>query len=483
MATGVPYPLAIYDPAAQSSSSSAAFGIVFPTGGDQAAEIAAALVANAGGELEFASGTYSVAGTGTIFTISTNFTRIKCRAGVVFSFTPTGTSTLFKASAGANIIYGFEFTGQPLITSPDTTFTKTALELSDTSGARVDIAVGPEGSWHSAGNTCIGILWKGRDLGHIESTRGIAADRPFVATDNPNSYIDMDLCKFGVSTKLLLIGNGNPNFEIGDLYLSNNEIDLSCNKGTDGLEFNGASNPTASTNNKVTVRFEQGTDPNGYCVNWAPAFSRNTELIQCTAGTPNRGYRIRNSNHVEFRHCEHNTTGVAADFTTCDMVDFTNCFLQAASTFVNTGMKRLWSNGQFASGPTPGAPFERWISEANANAMGAPLSLLDEFRHTFIGSLAGANASPVSVPGLNGNAVRGKFSITFGGAGDGAAEFLFTTTAMYPVGGAANLPANIVTTTPGANNVGVVFNSQGNIQIFNNYATAVNLTISVQYFF
>lgn len=452
---------------------------------DTAAITAAlAYISDDGPLLFFPNGTYLISGSGTIFTCSAKNTRIVCDSGVVFKLVPTAAATVFKATNGANVLYGFSLTGNPRFHSDNTTYKKTMVELRDTSGAVVELC-SIEGGWTDSGHTSIGILIEGRDFGTIDSLAGISADRPIVVSDNPNSYIDLDSWVFGSKRRLLTIANSNPNFEIGDCYSLNSDWYLSCNKGTDGLVFNGSSNPTTSTSNTLRVHFEQGTSATGWAVDWRAASSRNLKLLMCDTGTPNKGFKIRNATHLTVEQCEYNlTSNVALDFTTCDQVELRNNFWQATSTFVTTGLTRKYALSQFASAPAPGAPFELWVSDSNTAVTGAQMSLLQEFRATSVGvTIPASNAATISVPGLSGNAVRGKFLLIFSGAADGAAEFAFSTTALYPIGGAANLPSNLVVGVPSANHVGVVFNSQGSITVYNDYGSALTAWISATYFF
>ena len=443
--------------------------------------ITTCLAAAAGGELRFPTGTYLVAGSGSIFTASAKGTHIVGPGdySATIKLAPTAAATVITASAGAAILYGFSIDGISF-TSADTTFTKTAVSLIDTSGARVHIAVGPIGAWHDAGLTSIGVHIFGRDLGHVSSSGGIAADRPVLISRNPNSFLDLDLWVLGGDDHLLTLANGHPNIELEDIYASNNSFrNLSMNMGTEGLVATGTLNANVSTDNSVdTARCEQMSSATGYCISWALSSSRNLSLRTITAGTPGRGIRVR-SNGVTIENSSYSFTGIGLDIAGCDAVLLNRNFFQGDSTAVTTGMRQIMTIGQQASVPAAAAMFEYWISTSNVNAMAFPMSSLSEYPNTLIGTLVGSNGASVTVPGLSGNATYGSITLAFNGAAHGGGTYIFSPSGISLVGGESNTVAGI----PGANHVGLNFNSAGNITLFNDYVASINYRISVKFFF
>lgn len=455
---------------------------------DTAAILAAiAAVPATGGRIVIPAGTYKVAGAGALFTIATKGTHV-VGAGeyaTMFNLVPSAAATVFTFSAGAAILYGCSIEGCSF-TSADTLFTKTAISLIDTSGCRVErCTVGPIGSWtKTSDKSSIGLHAFGRDLGTVVLC-SFAADRPIVVSPNPNSFIDLDLWEFsGVICYPAATRDG---IEIEDCYVSNTRfVRISCDGGVNGISATGTLSQTSTDNTIDDLRFEQGVSATGYAVKWALGSSAGFRLLSSAAGTPGRGFLLHAVNGLLMERPAYNFTGIAFDIVGCDDVDIIGAQWQGGSSSVTTGMRRTKTEGQQASIPAAGAPTEHWISAANSNSVAFPMSLLDEFRAgdpTGGVPLLANNAQAISVPGLSGNATFGMFYVSFSGPADGFALFGFTDTGLYPIGGAANLPANIVVGIPGANHYGVQFNAAGNISIRNDYATDAVIRRKVVFFF
>lgn len=489
MTVGSPILRGVVDPFDEAGASVSDTTIFLkPSGGDDTSAIIAAMasIPSTGARLVLGSGLWNVGGIGALFALSIKGTHV-VGAGefaTMFNVIPAGDVDVFTMSAGASILYGCSIEGISF-TSADTSFLKRAIVMKDTSGCRVErCTVGPIGSWNkTSAKTSVCLQIYGRDLGTVRDNSW-AGDRPIVISANPNSFIDLDLWEF--SNNIVYPASGGNGIEIEDCYLSNSRfVRTSCNGGANGIKASGTLSQTSTNIEVDDLRHEQGTSATGRAIDWSLATTRNISFRHVTAGTPGRGIRVQNATHVTIANLEYDFTGIAADISTCDLVFMQNNFAQASSSIVTTGMVNVITLGQQASIPAM-RPFEYWISAANGNAMNAPVSILDEFRATaFTGGVTvlANDAATILVPGLGGNTVFGRLTLVFSGAGDGAADFNFSATALYPIGGAANLPANIVIGLPAANHVGVVFNSAGSIGIHNDYAANITARISVQYFF
>jgi Pectate lyase superfamily protein len=109
-------------------------------------------------------------------------------------FEPTANGSAFKFSAGATVLYYGSVKGLS-ICSADTTYTKTGIELADTSGVVIqDVIIGCGGGHQWAGgsavapdtqNGSIGVRYRGREITNTSRVT-IVADRPIVISKNPN---------------------------------------------------------------------------------------------------------------------------------------------------------------------------------------------------------------------------------------------------------------------------------------------------------
>ena len=223
----------------------------------------------ANSSLYFPTGIYKVTST---ITVSQNRVHL-LGAGVYATqilFAPSSNSTCFKFSAGASVLYQGSVRNMAFYSS-DTTYTKTAIELIDTSTYLVeDIVVGgsltANGSNFWGGNGSIGLRVRGRETGCI-SRINIYADRPILISPNPNNSISIDHFDF---MDTYLGANGNPCVEIeSGVNLTHSKF-IGYNAwvlGTYGLYWNDTTTTMCSYGLILSgVRTEQGTSANAWMV-------------------------------------------------------------------------------------------------------------------------------------------------------------------------------------------------------------------------
>lgn len=438
-----------------------------------------------GGEISVPAGTYLIDDTILISQSHVSFVG-EGRNTSIIKFAPTvsggkiafdirdpGSSELFQ-----NDLKGISFT------STNTTYVKTAIRLVNTGQTVIEeCTIGPIGSWTDGTKGSIGLQLKGREE-HFIHMCDIAADKPIVISDNPTSTIDLDHAHF---QDLNLTADSNPNVTMDTGVNATNMLwdgFQAWNKGTQGFFCNDTT--TAQFSEMASfknIRWEQSQTTTGYIINWTTAFGFRGVIIEnCKTGTAlaNHGFKLNGpfTAITFFNNNFDSTVKIGYDITGTDAVFFYNNFWNGGSTNVTTGLSQLYTIGAMAAAPASGPCIEFWASDSNANTVANPFSILTERRVTKTGTLVGSNGASVTVPGLSGVSTRGRISLTFNSGGDGGADYVFTPTALYKVGGSANAIVGV----PSANQVGLVFNSVGNITLFNDYAGNINYSLSVQYF-
>lgn len=261
-------------------------------------------------------------------------------------FAPTASGTCLKLSASASVIYEGSVRGMSFYSS-DSTYTKTAIEVSDTSGYLIDdiviggsVAVGGSSFWSGANS--VGINLKGRELGKI-SRIYCYADRPIVISPNPNATISLDHFHF---TDCILAANANPNIEVlTGCNLTQITFDgyQAWVLGTHGFYWNDTTSSAASSGlSFYNVRAEQGTSATANMF----YLSHNTGLYQvsfkaCYGGLERKGYYLRKCETIHLDTCYHiGSSNEAFNVdATVKRVKIENCFWQTGSTSSVAGQR------------------------------------------------------------------------------------------------------------------------------------------------
>lgn len=323
------------------------FGAIGDGTTDDTAAIQAAInAAPASSTLYFPKGTYKVTSTVTVAQ-----GRLHLRGAGAGStqivFTPTADGVCIKFSAGAAILAQGSFVGFSFYSS-DATYTKTALEISDTTGFLVeDIivagAVAANGtSYWSGGAGSIGLRVLGREIGSVRRIY-IAADRPLVISKNPNSSIDLDHFHF-VDTHLL--ANARPCVEV-DTGLTLTQVTFSGYQswvlGTHGFYWADTTSAAASAGLSFeNVRTEQGTTATAYAFYIAHNYGlQMVKFKGCYGGLERRGFYLRKCDDVIIENNYHvGSSNVAFDVdATVRRISIAGCFWQTGSTASVVGQR------------------------------------------------------------------------------------------------------------------------------------------------
>jgi hypothetical protein len=227
-------------------------------------------------------------------------------------FEPTANGSALKFSMGAVVLYYGSVKGLS-ICSVDTTYTKTGIELADTSGIVIqDVAIGCSASHSWAGgsavapdtqNGSIGVRYSGREVTDTSRVT-ITADRPIVISKNPNvsngtEAADHDHFWDIYLNSLYAGANSGPLIWVDDgVVLSNTTFDgyEAWVGGTYGFYYVTTANAAASYALSIkNARWEQISGTSGYQVYISP----NATLYQLTlenmyGGITANGYYLRN---------------------------------------------------------------------------------------------------------------------------------------------------------------------------------------------
>jgi hypothetical protein len=225
-------------------------------------------------------------------------------------FAPTANDTCMHLQLGsANVLFQGSVRGLCFY-SDDSTWTKTAIEIVDTSSYLLDdivvggsILIGSTVFW--SGSNSIGIRYRGREA--CKSSRlFIAADRPIVISENPNSSIDIDHFHFA---DLYLLANGNPSVEIDTgVNLTSTTFDgyQAWVLGTDGLRWIDTTSSGGGNSQNLTlrgVRTEQGSSATA----WSVRIEHNQTLQgltidQCQFDATREGVKLRKVKYASLKN-------------------------------------------------------------------------------------------------------------------------------------------------------------------------------------
>jgi len=278
-------------------------------------------------------------------------------------FAPTANGTCLELSKGVSVIYQGSVKGMAFY-STDSTFSKVAIDLIDSSGYVLeDIVIGGSvvvgGSTFWAGASSIGIRTKGREFGSVRNIYAYA-DKPLVIADNPNSTIDIDHFHF---ENLYLGANRNPNVTIDTgVNLTHVTFD-GANPwvlGTHSFYWNDTTSTGTSYGLTIkNLRTEQGTSATSFSIYISHNYNLlNLNLENCQLDSARKGIYLRKVRQVTHDSVNYGSTSlVAYDAVTTDtnaQLTFRNSAFSPGSTATLTGYQQVWAVAQPASGsPIP----------------------------------------------------------------------------------------------------------------------------------
>jgi hypothetical protein len=309
------------------------------------------------------------------------------------SFAPTAAGSAIKVDNGA---VTYQFTLRDLaITSADSTYTKSAIEIVDAStytiervtiGGSTLLDVDAQG-WGGANS--VGLHLKGRELGTINDV-DIAANRPIVIADNPRAAIDSDHHRL---TKLYLIGDtANPLITIATGVNVTNLVieDFAMVKGTDGVRWN----DTTSTQISQNVFIGRGRSE-GLAGGWAVNINHNFGLYNLTVADMStgldNGWRLWGVHNASLRALFFEGTGSGIDVAG-DGIDFASVKLNdsSAGITINSSTKVSGSITQGGNITTFAPQAGAWTPSDNSGASIGFNS--NEGRYTKVGPMVYATA-------------------------------------------------------------------------------------------
>jgi hypothetical protein len=270
-------------------------------------------------------------------------------------FAPTANGICLSIDGGGSVLYQGSISDLAIY-SDDSTYTKVALDIEDTSGWRISnlvvggsIAVSGTSYWSGSGS--IGIRCKGREFNQFQNLY-ITADRPIVFAKNPNFSIDVDHFNF---FNTYLTANGYPCVTI-DTGLNVTQLVFDgANpwvKGTYGLYWSDTTSVDVSNGLTLrNVRTEQGTDAAAYVAYIAHNTTlQNMTLDHCYGGSDRKGIYLRNCDNVALvNHYHVGATEALNVNSSVRRVSGVSCFWLAGSTLAGTlsamGQRLAWATG------------------------------------------------------------------------------------------------------------------------------------------
>jgi hypothetical protein len=297
-------------------------------------------------------------------------------------YAPTANGSCLVLSAGASVLFQGSVQGLAFY-STDSTYTKNAIEMVDTSGYFIDdIVIGgsvvavPGSTFWSGGTGSRGIWSRGREACR-QSRLYIYADKPLQISVNPNNSISCDHFHF---EDTYLAAANNPCMTIdSNVNVTNLTVD-GYNPwviGTDGLYW--VDTATSGVSQSVVlknIRWEQGQNAASWCVR----IEHNTNLQgliieNCQGGTERNGYKLRK---VIGATITNNINPGGAGRTVLDVdatvfgLTLTECVWQVNGTASMTGQQLVWGTPKAATGhPLP--PTARYQSTTTGTNVGRQL--------------------------------------------------------------------------------------------------------------
>lgn len=244
--------------------------------------------------------------------------------------------------------------------SSDSTFTKIALDIVDTTGWNVeDIVIGGSvavsGTSYWSGATSIGIRTRGRECCGLKNLY-IAADLPINIADNPSSTIDIDHFNFH---NCILFANAQPCIKV-DSGVNLTQVSftgyLSMNRGTDGFRW--VDTATSEVSNGLSfenLRAEQGTDAAAYLIRIEHNYElQGLRVNGAYGGLDRKGVYLRKCSNVLFEGGHHVGATEALNIdATVKGYEHRQRFFQTGSTKVVTGQRIVSASPFVIAGALP----------------------------------------------------------------------------------------------------------------------------------
>lgn len=326
-----------------------------------------------------------------------------------------GAGTLFTLQRAGGLVSEQDSLRGISCYSPDTTHKKIAIPVRDCSEFSLeDFAVSPIGGWTGAGS--IGLQTQGRDLSRF-TRLSLAADIPISIEPNcnaPNTSEDCD--HFHFSDTYLMPSGTNPSVLIASGVVPTNLTFDGYNAwvlGGHGLYWNDSKSVASAQNIRISgMRHEQGTLSSGYAIYLSPhASAQFVRLENIACGVTGGGLYLRRMTTVTLANVNYAGAGVAIDCdSTCDNIDWDNCFWQSRSRVIMTGLTKAFSPVRASSGTYPEAQTATWTKSSNGTPWGTTFGV---FHGAGQGSLA--NGASVALP-LTGDQHTGAGIVTASGA-------------------------------------------------------------------
>ncbi|VVE74041.1 hypothetical protein PCA31118_04667 [Pandoraea captiosa] len=279
---------------------------------------------------------------------------------IIYSPTSAGVALAFNNGSAGGVYQG-RISGIGFSSDPSNTVAKTAISLvncADFEVSRIGIA---GGNWPG---DSIGIRSYGRQtlsLHHCE----IACARPLVFSKNATwptlntDHYDVFRCEISSTSAT----RAAIEFEDGVAFSTTTLRNLAITGGKDGILWNDTTSTAASFGLGIhTVRFEQGMDPAGYCINLASTAQtlQTLTIRDVTLDTVRNGIRLRRAQRVLMENVSFNMGAgkVALDMTfeAGSRLTLINCYSQTGATFTLTNAKCIRREMNAA-----GALNEEWI--------------------------------------------------------------------------------------------------------------------------
>jgi hypothetical protein len=342
---------------------------------DDTAAIQAAIdsFASGNGLIFFPVGTYKITGTITLTQDRVHLVGAGISATMI-DFQPTANDTLFEVGKSpANVLFQGSIRDMTLY-GTDTTYTKIAIDLLDTSGFLVEniFITGAHSSggavyWgNAAGNGSIGLKCRGREFGLIRNFY-CYAQRPILISANPNSTIDIDHFHF-FDTYLSALGNPIVEIETG-VNLSNVTFDGAQPwvGGTDGLYWVDTTTSQKSYMFRLeNIRWEQGTNVNSYMARIEHNNGLQGLTLRNCVGEDRKGFYFRNIDGVTLDTVRYGRASEAANWATTYRISIKDCFWQSSSTATLANVRLIWAMPYFPN--TGGLPNNAYYDDStNAN--------------------------------------------------------------------------------------------------------------------
>ncbi len=331
------------------------FGAVGDGSTDDAPAINRAFSVSSNGYMNiYAPGsTYLVSSTLTIDSNRLNFVGDGIDITII-QFAPVANDVCLHVGNGASIIGGGRIKDMSFY-SADTTYTKTAIQLSDIqtyeiSNIRIYGAEDAPTTNLWGGGDSIGLQTMGRD-NHSLNNLEIQANIPIKISDNPNSTIDIDHYDFH---NLYLIGDDtNPLITVDD-GVNLTSVTFGGKQawvlGAHGFYWNDTTSSQASIGLYFyNVRLENGqTGYNAFYLN------HNYELQQVSftnvmCGVDRKGIYARNVfnlNLINFYYRHSSAEALNVD-STVNGITMLNCFWQAGSSATMSGQTLVWGSPKY----------------------------------------------------------------------------------------------------------------------------------------